>query len=563
MSRAKIKGQEYPIQEVFSSHFIYEVPLYQRPYTWKKEQAMELLKGLLDSMGDDNNSSSDQNSYFMGSIVLIKEDDITKPRSQIVDGQQRLVTLTILLSILRNFYKEDEDIAANLTDFIVQKGKPLQGIPDQYRLTLREEDEQFFKDYIQTYGKINKLINSDLTICKTDSQKNIQINAKFLYETLNLKSKKEIERLARFITNQTYLVTVSTPDSDSAYRIFSILNDTGLDLSHTDILKSEIIGKIPKDQQKNYARLWNETEDKLGRNAFGDLFYHIRMIKHPEKLRKDILNEFRKLVSEKPGSDPRQVIEDIVKYSDVYDSIRKEEYQSSNGAEEINKNLSWLNRIDNRDWIPPAISYALDAKDPDDLNRFLIDLERLAAGLMICRADINERIKRYGEILEKIGNSGNLFEETSPLQLSSEERDKIAAKLNGNLYLETQFRLYVLLRLDDAFSDGGAEYNYKIVTIEHVLPQTLGDDWGEFEDPSVHEKYVHQLGNLVLLTRKMQPKARNFGFAKKKEVYFKKKDGSVSFQLTRQVVDETEWTPEVIDRRQKELLQKLKEIWRL
>jgi hypothetical protein len=226
--------------------------------------------------------------------------------------------------------------------------------------------------------------------------------------------------------------------------------------------------------------------------------------------------------------------------------------------------LGWLNKIDNKDWLPPAILYASLNKNPIELSIFLTDLERLAAGLMICRADVNKRIKRYGDILKAIKNDQNLHDETSPLQLTSEERKEIVERLDGDLYLESQFRLYVLLRLDDALSDGGAEHNYRIITIEHVLPQTPAiDQWKEFQDPSIHKKYVHRLGNLVLLTRKMNPKASNYEFDKKKKVYFKGKDGIVSFHLTKQASDEPSWTPDVIEGRQKALLDKLKEIWML
>jgi uncharacterized protein with ParB-like and HNH nuclease domain len=81
---------------------------------------------------------------------------------------------------------------------------------------------------------------------------------------------------------------------DSAYRIFSVLNDRGLDLSHSDILKSEIIGRIPKDQQEQYNRCWEDTEVMLGRNNFQGLFSHIRMIHLKAKQKDSVLKEVRR-----------------------------------------------------------------------------------------------------------------------------------------------------------------------------------------------------------------------------------------------------------------------------
>ena len=87
---------------------------------------------------------------------------------------------------------------------------------------------------------------------------------------------------------------MSTPDLESAYRIFSVLNDRGLNLSHTDILKAEIIGQIsPDQQQEEYTRKWQDIEENLGREAFEDLFAYIRMIYRKVKLRDTVLREFR------------------------------------------------------------------------------------------------------------------------------------------------------------------------------------------------------------------------------------------------------------------------------
>jgi hypothetical protein len=404
----------------------------------------------------------------------------------------------------------------------------------------------------------------ELTNTENDSQKNIKDNAKLFYDTLKAKSELELTRLIKFMFRQCFMIVVSTPDSDSAFRIFAILNDRGLNLSHTDKLKSELIGEIHEPRQQDAAaRLWEGMEDQLGRDAFGALFYHIRMIMHPEKLRRDILKEFRQSVVD-PINNPMKVIEEIVRYAKVYDDIRNETFESSSGAEEININLSWLNEIDNKDWLPPAIFYMSLHKDTCDLNRFLTDLERLAAGLMIRRADVNKRIRRYGDILNAIKNDQNLYESTSPLQLTFEERNEIIERLGGDLYLESKFRLYVLLRLNDAFLEEGVKFNYSRVTIEHVLPQTLpsGGKWEEWFSESDHKKCVHKLGNLILLTG---PKNHgNDEFEEKKKEYLAPKYGIISFPLSLQAIrDETEWTKGVTKRRQNDQIEKLKEIWRL
>src|ERR1700730_6320479 len=99
MSKMAIHGAEYPIKKVFSDDFVFTIPLYQRAYSWTTEQSEELLQDLLRAMDSEEEAIDDLAPYFLGSIVLIKGEESD---SQVIDGQQRLSTLTMLLSVLRS-----------------------------------------------------------------------------------------------------------------------------------------------------------------------------------------------------------------------------------------------------------------------------------------------------------------------------------------------------------------------------------------------------------------------------------------------------------------------------
>ena len=138
--------------------------------------------------------------------------------------------------------------------------------------------------------------------------------------------------------------------------------------------------------------------------------------------------------------------------------------------------------------------------------------------------------------------------------------------LDRDLYLVKKIRLYVLLRLDAALSEGEASYNFSNVTVEHVLPQNPASNsmWVKwFSSVEERERYIHRIGNLVLLSSGKNSQAQNYDFDLKKQKYFTTKTGVSPFALTTQVLNEQEWTPEVIERRQKKLIDKLKEVWRL
>jgi hypothetical protein len=124
----------------------------------------------------------------------------------------------------------------------------------------------------------------------------------------------------------------------------------------------------------------------------------------------------------------------------------------------------------------------------------------------------------------------------------------------------------VLQRLDEALQSGGASYDDQIVSIEHVLPQTVdeGSEWATlFPDKAERDLWTHRVANLVLLTRRINTRASNWPFAKKKTEYFNGKDGTSHFPLTQGVQQAGAWGPGVLNERQKILVSRLCEIWRL
>ena len=554
----KISGHEAPVGKIFSDDFVFTIPSYQRPYSWEKEQAGELLDDLLLALGVGAAPIEDLNPYFLGSIVLIKGDT---PPAEVVDGQQRLTTLVVLLAALRELAPKDE--ADELTGYIYEKAKKLSNIPDRFRLTVRSRDADFFRDFIQKENGFKQL--KDLTAVLKDPQMNMRENALHFLTKLEKVAEDVRLRLAGFIVSRCFLIVVTTPDFAAAYRIFSILNDRGMNLSHADILKAEIIGRVPQKLEDQYTAEWENCEEELGLESFRDLFGHIRMIFIKKKLAGTVLQEVRDGV--KPAEKPMEFIDKVlVPLADAYGEILNASYKSTKKADEINRVLGWLHRIDNADWLPPAIHFvAKNHNDPDALLRFLTDLERLAAGQMIYRAGINDRIGRYGLLITAIDRGKDLYAADSPLQLSDEERQWIRQSLSGSIYGVSQTRLFILLRLDEAVAAAGATYDRSTVTIEHVLPQTpaVGSTWLMWwPDDAKREESVHRLGNLALLDRRKNPQAQNFDFDRKKTEYFLRK-GATPFPLTSQVLAEVEWTPAVFEKRQNGLFAKLCDIWRL
>jgi len=554
-------AHEQPLAKIFSDDYVFRIPGYQRPYAWTTEQARELFDDLLTFMQAAGGPVEEMPPYFLGSIVLIKSD--TSPEADVVDGQQRLTTLTILLAAIRASVSEPS--ASEVTRLIYEKGSAILGTKDRFRLTLRERDSEFFQIYVQKEDGVAKLLehNEDLA----DSQNNIRANAKLYQGLLAELPEADRLRLAQFAVTRCYLVVVATPDLDSAYRIFSVLNSRGLDLSPTDILKSEIIGAIPAIQRDAYTEKWEDAEEDLGRDEFTDLFSHIRMVYRRLKPKGTLIKEFKEHVTE--VKQPAQFIDQVLlPMARAYEEILDESYESSSHAEIVNQYLKWLNRLEFTDWVPPALAFTTRYRQkPEAMALFFRDLERLAYGLLLRKTGINERIDRFSQVTGAIIQGTNLADVKSPLQLTPIEQSEVYSKLSGMFYETFSARALatILLRLDTLLSAGGAQYDYKTITVEHVLPQTPapGSKWLAWF-PSQQDRllWVHRLGNLALLTRKKNSAASNFDFDKKKQSYFAQ--GGVSpFVLTTQVLSESEWTPAIVASRQEQLLALLEQHWRL
>ena len=151
-----LNAEEMPLYKVFSDDFLFTIPSVQRPYSWTSDQAGDLLDDLLDyidhqSITKDDFSKIDE-PYFLGSIVLVKKGENLY---EVLDGQQRLTTLTILLAVLRDYL--GGEYAKTIKPMIAQEGNMFLQTKDQYRIELRKIDQSFFQHYIQEEGATTKL----------------------------------------------------------------------------------------------------------------------------------------------------------------------------------------------------------------------------------------------------------------------------------------------------------------------------------------------------------------------------------------------------------------------
>ena len=254
----------------------------------------------------------------------------------------------------------------------------------------------------------------------------------------------------------------------------------------------------------------------------------------------------------------------------MWDFGRDANFEGTEHAEKINEHLSWLNRVDFKDWVPPALVYFKRFRQqPLRLADFFQSLERLTYFLLVTKVGVNERIETFAALTKEIepeAFKGELVALTT-LTLTAAQKREFLLALDGDIYRKLpRARLALVLRIEALVSDGSKKQVFDYLSLEHVLPQTppADSDWiKSFPGEDERDSWTHRLANLVPLHIRKNPAASNYDFATKKNVYFKGKGTASPFVLTQEVRSETEWTPTFLAERQQRLVDVLKRHWSL
>jgi uncharacterized protein with ParB-like and HNH nuclease domain len=554
-----IAAEKLVVKDIFCDNYLFTIPNYQRAYSWEEEHCTQLLDDL-HSFGFRDPNFDDLPPYFLGSAVIIKKANVRN--AQIVDGQQRLTTLTILLSCLRYVIVE-KDYKDTISDFIYQKENKLKGTSATFRLKTRQRDQEFFKLLIQDEGGLPKYFEKPDEIAPVnDAQSQMLANAKALLEEFKRKnySQEQLALLATYIIQKCVIVVVASTDEEMAFRIFNVLNDRGKDLTIADILKSEILEKVPEKEQDAYTDKWEDCETKLGINNFKDFFSHLRAIYAKKKADKSVLAEIREYV--KPSDNPKDFIDNtLIPFTNAYLNILKFDYKATQFASTINKQFNNLTRIGHTDWIPSAIYFlAKHPNAPEKVNEFLIQLEKVTLGMEAMKTSLNDRLERFANINSIIETNGNLYASGSDFILNEIDREYIINMLRSPDLYGKRLVKPVLAKIEEQMNDTSIAINYDALSIEHILPQTPTDIyWTSRFTPDDKLKLTNSLGNLSLITVRKNSQASNFEFEKKIKVYFKADGKASNLAMVNYLLNYDNWTADYIKARNTILLNLLLE----
>ncbi len=501
--------------------------------------------------------------YFLGSIVLIKPGD--EKLGSVVDGQQRLTTLTILAAVLRDVAQNDQEREA-LGSVVYIEPNPYKKQDEAVRLRAHETDRAFFKDAIQTPGATKK--DNPPYKPVNEAQKLMWGNAIALREIVTVMDPAKRAELVTFLLNNCILVVVSTESRAAALRIFRVLNDRGMDLSNADVIKADLLAKF-KDQgvMTHYAGVWRQFETDLGREQFEALLETMRFVWEEQKNRRTLSEAYSERFRTIDAEGVKAFLaENLAPAKDIYAKIADRDVEGfpPDLAARVAEALEGLALVPNKDWVPVAVAAWSRLSASTLLAECLEGLEALAWAMQLGKRYDTQRMNRYVEVLRSLKKSEEALQ--ASLRLTSDEASEARAAIVGPLYGKFPTRVVraMLERLDRLLSEQRVTWSgHK--TVEHILPQNpAAGAYGSFTD-EMRASVVHTLGNLVLLTSRKNSGASNLAFNEKKRVYFGlggKGGQRATYASVQELGDVTDWDQAAYDLRHKRHAGILASRWR-
>ncbi len=473
------------VEKIFSEMW-FRIPEYQRPYVWGSDQITEILEDTCYAMLENPDSE-----YFLGSFVFQsnkkkESDGIVYNENDLLDGQQRITTMLLIFSVLRDRVK-DQKAKEKCQKCIFQESDEYENNPERSRIIfeIRQEAIDFIdklknENFTQNDKELSYYEKKAQDISVQNMAKSIRIINQFFDE-----KKEQIipENYLKFLLRNVILIYVSTENLEDAFRLFTILNDRGMPLRNSDILKSINLGALQTDQEKKkYATLWESAESELGEN-FDRFLSHVRTILVKEKARLSLLQEYEDKIYDPKEKDKATNLKKpalLKKGKETFDFIKLhlEKYQQIISGN--NYDITGSFRFDNliktmlvglpaTDWLPPLLRY-YDKFEGKEVFKFLTLLDNKFSADWIIQLTPTARIEAMNDIIKEIDLKDSYEHVLSSEKLSFTNHEKLFTELNGKIY-GRMFARYILLKLDYIYQDHSHKMNHETISVEHILPQ--------------------------------------------------------------------------------------------
>ncbi|UUR86363.1 DUF262 domain-containing HNH endonuclease family protein [Clostridium perfringens] len=574
----KVKAKEYYIKDLLSNKFLFEIPDYQRAYSWTKENLKQLVEDIWESVelnkARGNKEFDQYEPYFLGSIVLCSKEykDDGCGIYDVIDGQQRLTSIIMLIATIRDLI-DNEEYKKVLSDLIYQKPNVLMGIKESIRVKARGKEEEFFKKYILTNGGTELV--KDLDMEELSEAKQNMVNAIEVFRDSFFNENGELleEKLNEFIVyllQKVVLVVITTESFTSAFRLFNVINARGLPLTDSDLLKSENLRVMNPEIRKEYTDIWESHEQDLGKEKLDQIIGFMRTMKLKNKVEESVYEEFsKKIFRNEPEYLGVNFVNHLTAVKALYDKYIIDGNLEGVSEEEKSyyKNLINIMRefLPYDDWMAAVIRFAEKFNDDKLVLEFVKVLEKRLVIDWVNGNSFADRLNRVYGILEAIEEKDSLEEiKEAPVFLYDLERTTAYFEnaLNDiDFYSKGRMMIpkYIFVRLDmEKRANEVLDYSDKIM-IEHVLPRNAKEAyWKDNFSADQRRNWANKFGNLVIITGAKNTRANNKPFAEKVEQYLSKKS---DFAITKEVLELSDWNMDSLKDRHESLVNRALELW--
>ncbi len=541
--------------ELLGNSKIYKVPRFQRSYAWDESNWEDLW---LDIIALQNNEES---VHYLGTIVLQTNDNKTYT---IIDGQQRIVTLSILilgcLKLLTDLSengieprKNEERKEIFINQYVAYKDP--KALTYQSKLTLNDSDKDLFSSYLVQ-------LKTPLNVSKLPESNKLMVKA-FEYFIEKLKSigltndgEAIVEFIESVIANKLFFIQIVVDDTLSAYTVFETLNARGVELTTTDLLKNYLFSLLDNDIDiNNLQPRWDKIVNTVSyRNFPTFLRYFInsrQQIVRSERLFKEI----KSIISVKDNV--VMILDDLEQYADIYIAFDDPENQLWQNNNTVKKILSELNLFGVHQY--KSLLLSVYFKMYGQLETVLRIIRTITFRYnVICKLNPNELERAYNRAAvkvynEKILTAQELQKELKNVFIDDETFKNIFSTRSFDTTKTKDKRIirYILLSIENHQYHKDYHLFDTNATIEHIFSEKYFSN-----EEGIEDSMIYRLGNLTLLESSLNRECTNKSFMQKIDIYKRSQ-----YEITKKIAENTEWNKHIIRHRQSELAKIAASIW--
>ena len=553
------------IQDSTTNHFgslirsggKYIIPKFQRDYSWDMEQWDDLWQ-------DIESMIAEKGEHYMGYLVL---QTLNGKDCLVIDGQQRFTTITmIILAAIKSIQglidkgievEENEQRIKTLKDTYIGNVDPVSLEYDNI-LVLNRNNNGYYKEYIVKLGEL-RLRNTSYTeklMKKCFEWYERQLINKF-------QSGREYAEFITYIVDNLYFTIIRVSNEMNAFRVFETLNARGVQLSSADLLKNYLFSLVDNtsshpDRILTLEEKWSSLTKNIQAEKLPDFIRYYWNSKNKTVRSSDLFKAIRDKI--KTDSEVFALINEMMGYSDVYMALRNANDELWHGNRDIAENIELLNLF-NLKQPYSLLMAAYKTLDFGTFGRLLNDVIVIGVRYsVICAKNPNDIERVYNTIAVRISADKNY----SRILLKDVYVDdnEFLPIFNHKSFIENsrnnKIVRYILGKYE-RFKGGSRDVNFnsETDTVEHILPQNPGEEWGD--NNYEFDSLIYRLGNLCLLEKAYNRDLENKPYSDKKEVF-----SQSAFETTKSIPEDySEWNADAINRRQQQMGNCAKSIWKI